>query len=375
MFGKNITLFKLFGFEVKIDLSWIVIAVLVTWSLSMGYFPFVYPRLSPVAYWLMGIAGALGLFLSVIAHEFSHSLVAKSFGMPMKGITLFIFGGVAELGEEPPTPRAEFLMAIVGPVTSMVLAALFWGIGSIVSSLGWPQPIGVVFKYLAIINGLLAAFNLLPAFPLDGGRVLRSILWQAKGNLTWATRIASSIGSLFGLLMIGFGFWRMFYGHLFGGMWMALIGIFLQSAAKSSYQQLITREVLRGEPVRRFMKSNPVTVDPSISIEKLIQDYFYHYHYKMFPVVEADRLVGCITTKQVKEVPPQSRSIETVAHLMSQCSLDNCVGPETEAVEALAIMNRSESSRLMVIENDRLVGVITLKDLLQFLSLKMDLEA
>ena len=213
MFGKRIRLFKLLGFEVRLDLSWIIIAVLVTWSLAKGLFPFLYPDLAPEVYWGMGAAGALGLFASIVFHEFCHSLVARKFGMAMKGITLFIFGGVAEMGEEPPTARAEFLMAVAGPLSSFFLSGVFYFIFQAGLNGDWPEPLNGVLRYLSGINALLAAFNLLPAFPLDGGRILRSILWGTKQDLQWATRISAGIGSGFGIVLIisgylsGFG-WR-----------------------------------------------------------------------------------------------------------------------------------------------------------------------
>jgi len=374
MFGRKIRLFNLFGFEVNIDFSWIIIAILVAWSLSTGFFPFEYKNLSTQTYWIMGIVAALGLFISIIVHEFSHSLVARAQGMPMKGITLFIFGGVAEMGEEPPNAKAEFFMSIVGPLSSIAIALLFYWLYSTGAHNGWPAPINGILKYLAIINGILAAFNLIPAFPLDGGRVLRSILWRIKGDLNWATRIASKIGSFFGIALIVFGFYRMFYGNLFGGMWMILIGLFLQNAARMSYQQLITREALEGEPVSRFMKSDPITVKPSTTVEQLLEDYIYQYHYKMYPVVDLDKLIGCITVKQVKEVPKEKRHEKTVGELNTECSSDNTIGPQEDAMKALSAMNRTGISRLMVVESGRLVGIVTLKDMLRFLSTKLELE-
>jgi len=374
MFGKKVRLVNLLGFEVSIDFSWIFIAILVSWSLSTGFFPSEYKNLPIRTYWVMGIVAALGLFLSIIIHEFSHSLVARTQGMQMKGITLFIFGGVAEMGEEPPDPKAEFLMSVVGPLSSVAIGLAFYGLYSLGVHNDWPTPAVGVFKYVAIINGLLAAFNLIPAFPLDGGRVLRSLLWQMRGNLEWATRISSQIGSLFAMFLIGFGFFRMFYGNLLGGMWMILIGLFLQNAANMSYRQVVTRKVLEGEPVSRFMKSEPITVEPSISIEQLLEDYFYRFHFKMFPVVDAGRLIGCVTVKQVKEVPREERSYKTVEDLRMECSPENTVGPDEDAMKVLSAMNRTGISRIMVVEDGRLIGIITLKDMLSFLSMKLELE-
>jgi Zn-dependent protease len=231
MFGKRIHLFKLLGFEVNIDLSWIIIAVLIAWSLSTGLFPYQFKNLSPQAYWIMGIIGVIGLFLSIIVHEFSHSLMARKYGMPMKGITLFIFGGMAEMTDEPTSPRAEFMMAVVGPLSSLAIAFGFYLLLVAGKQTGWPQPVNGILGYLALINGLLAAFNTIPAFPLDGGRILRSILWGWKKNIRWATKLSSRIGKGFGILLIVFGFFNVLRGNFIGGMWWFLIGMFIQGAA------------------------------------------------------------------------------------------------------------------------------------------------
>jgi Zn-dependent protease/CBS domain-containing protein len=374
MFGRRIKLFRLFGFEVRIDLSWLIIAALITWSLADGLFPYLYPGLDPQTYWVMGIVGALGLFVSIVAHEFCHSLVARKFGMPMKGITLFIFGGVAEMGDEPPTAKAEFLMAIVGPLSSIAIGIIFYLIHLYGISAGWNTPLNGVIYYIAYINGILAAFNLVPAFPLDGGRVLRSILWGVKGNMRWATRVSSAIGSAFGVALLILGVFEFIRGNIIGGVWMFLIGLFLRSAAQMSYQQLLVRKALEGESVRRFMNANPVSVQDSLTVEQLVEEYIYKYHYKMFPVMSGDKLVGCITTRQVKEIPREKWNSETIREAASPCSPENTIPPQTDAVKALAMMSQGGVSRLLVVERDHLVGVVTLKDLLDFFSLKVELE-
>jgi Zn-dependent protease len=374
MFGHRMKLFKLLGFEVRIDASWIVIAVLVTWSLAKMAFPVWYPALAPATYWIMGAVGALGLFVSIVAHEFCHSLVARKFGMQMKGITLFIFGGVAEMGDEPPTARAEFMMAIAGPVSSLAIGGCCYLIYQLGLQSHWPTPVNAVTYYLFYINFILAAFNLLPAFPLDGGRVLRAILWGAKGNLRWATRVSSSIGAAFGLGLIFLGVLRFISHDIVGGVWMFLIGMFLRNAAQTSYQQLLVRKALEGEPVRRFMNAHPVTVPDSLTVAQLVDDYIYKYHYKMFPVMAGEKLAGCITTRQVKEIPREAWDRETIREAASPCSPENTISPGTDAIKALAMMNQSGVSRLLVVENGRLVGVVTLKDLLDFFSLKVELE-
>jgi Zn-dependent protease/predicted transcriptional regulator len=374
MFGKKIKLFKLFGFEVSIHVSWLIIAFLITWSLAEGLFPNYYKDLSSAMYWLMGFLGAIGLFASIIFHELWHSLVARKFGLPMRGITLFIFGGVAEMEEEPPSAKAEFSMAIAGPVTSIIIGLVFYGIYTLGARLGWPELAVGVLSYLGFINLILAGFNLIPAFPLDGGRVLRSALWKWKDNLRWATRVSSQIGSGFGVLLIVMGIFSFIRGNFIGGIWWALIGMFLRNASQMSYQRLMMQRAFEGEPVRRFMKPDPVTVPVSISLRQLVDDYIYKYHFKMFPIMDNGKLSGCITTREVKEVPQSEWDQHTVGEVSKPCSSENTISPDADAMDALSTMNRTRNSRLMVVEGDRLFGVITLKDLLDFLSLKLDLE-
>jgi Zn-dependent protease/predicted transcriptional regulator len=374
MFRNSVKLFRLLGFEVKIDWSWIILAALIIWSLSAGLFPYQYKHLSTQTYWLMGVAGALGLFLSIILHELSHSIVARKFGMPMKGITLFIFGGVAEMTDEPVSPKAEFVMAVVGPLSSLTIALILYGI-YLASQTMIPEPVQGVIGYLALINVILAVFNMMPAFPLDGGRVLRSVLWHRKNNLQTATRVSSKIGSGFGVVLIIFGVFNIFNRNFVGGMWWVLIGMFLYSAAGMSYKQLLVRKTLEGEPVDRLMKEDPIAVHPSISIDELVDDYVYQHHFKMFPVVENGKLVGCVSTRRIKEVPRENWAKTHVSDIAEQCTDKNTVSRETDAVKALKTMRQTGSSRLLVVEGkDKLVGIISLKDVMNWLSIKMDLE-
>jgi len=374
MFGKKIHLFTIFGFDVGIDITWLFLAVLVTWSLAAGLFPVWFKDYTTATYWWMGVAGALGLFLSIVFHEFWHSIVARYYGLPMRGITLFIFGGVAEMEDEPQNAKTELLMAVAGPLSSVVLGCIFllvyWG----VSAAAWSEPVGGVLLYLGWLNIVLAVFNMLPAFPLDGGRVLRSILWFAKGNLRWATRIAAGIGSGFGMLLIVLGLLSFITGGFITGVWYFLIGMFIRGAANMSYRQVLVRNALGGETVARFMQQNPVTVPPSVSIRELVDDYFYKYHYKMFPVADDGTLTGCITTSEVKNIPREQWDTLRVQDVLVPCSTETTISPDTDAMKALSVMNRTGRSRLMVVEGDHLIGVITLKDMLKFLNLKIDLE-
>jgi Zn-dependent protease len=375
MFGKRLQVFRLFGFSVYVDLSWIIIAVLITWSLAVGFFPFYYPGFTMTSYWIMGVLGALGLFLSIIFHEMSHSLVSREFGLEIRGITLFIFGGVSEMTEEPADSKTEFYMAVAGPLSSVVLGVVFAGIYRLGSGAQWsPQALAVV-GYLAIINFVLAVFNILPAYPLDGGRVLRSALWKWKGNLKWATRIASRIGAGFGLALILMGVLNIITGSFIGGMWWVLIGLFLRNASQTSYTQLLMQRALSGEPVRNFMKRDPVSVSGTMPVDELVHDYLYRYHYKMFPVKdEAGNLTGCVTLDRIKDVPRPEWGTKRVRDLVSGCSEKNTVEPSTDAMQVMARMNREGVSRFLVTDHGHLEGIVTLRDLFDFISVKMDLE-
>jgi Zn-dependent protease len=372
MFGRRIHLFTIFGFAISIDFSWFFLVVLVTWSLATGVFPAWYPDLPGASYWLMGAAGAFGLFASIVLHELSHSLVARQHGVVMRGITLFIFGGVAEMTDEPPSPKAEFQVAIAGPLMSIAVAFVSYGLYSFGGD-QWPVGLRGGLRYLAIINGVLVLFNMIPAFPLDGGRVLRSILWHYKKSLSSATRVTARIGTGFAFLLIAVGALRILTGDVVGGIWSGLIGLFLRGAANMSYQQVLVRKSLEGEKVRRFMKPDPVTVPADISIAQLVEDYLFRYHYKMFPVVRSDALIGCITTGHIKTLARDEWNMRTVADVAEPCTADNSIEADEDATSALSTMSQSRLSRLVVLENGRLVGIITLKDLLHFLSLKVEL--
>jgi Zn-dependent protease len=369
-----VKIFRLFGFDVRVDASWLILAALLTWSLAMGVFPLYYRGLPLHEYWWMGAAGTLGLFGSIVVHELFHSLVARRHALPMKGITLFIFGGVAQMGGEPASAKVEFLMAIAGPLASIGIGIVFYAIYRAGEG-AWPVGVVGVLAYLAWINWILAGFNMIPAFPLDGGRVLRSALWHFQGDLRRATRIASSIGSGFGVLLMAFGVLQLFFGNLIGAVWYFIIGMFLRGASRASYEQLLIRSALAGQPVSRFMNRSPVTVTPGTSIEELVDDYVYRYHHKMFPVVTAsEHLAGCVTTKEIKEVPRDEWASHKVEEFLKPCSSENTVAPDTDALAVLSKMNESGVSRMLVTDKDRLLAIVSLKDLLNFIASKLELE-
>ncbi len=372
MFGKRVTLFKLLGFSVRVDASWLILAVLIVWTLAAGYFPLQYPGLPVGSYWWMGVAGALGLFVSIVLHEFAHALVARRYGIPMKGITLFIFGGVAEMDDEPPDAKSEFRMAVAGPATSVAIAIVCYGAYIAIApvTLFW----SAVLSYLAFINILLAVFNMLPAFPLDGGRVLRAYLWGRRKDLRSATRTASKLGAGFGAALIVLGVLSVITGNFIGGMWWALIGLFLRGASKMSYRQLEIRQALEGEPVSRFMRQPEVTVPPSTSLQDLMDQYFHHYYLSVFPVTQGSQIMGCVDVRQLKTVPRSEWDIHRVSELTEPCDGANTISPDTDAIDALTRMTRGGRSWLLVAEHDHLEGMVTLRDLLKYVAIHLDLD-
>lgn len=371
MFGPRINLFKLFGFPIRLDLSWIFIAILLTWSLAAAYFPQVHPGLGEQTYWIMGLIGMLGLFASVVLHELGHAIVARKYDLEIRGITLFIFGGVAEMMEESRSAKAEFFVAIGGPLVSLALAIAFWGI----SGLGMPEPVSGVIRYLAVINTVLLVFNMIPAFPLDGGRVLRAILWHFGKSLRKATRTCSRIGSIFGWALIGMGLLQLLAGYIIGAVWWALLGMFLRGAASSAYQQLLLRRLLEGEPVSRFMRTEPVSVSEDDSLRDIVEDYVYKFHYKTFPVTDdSGRLTGTVSTRQIKDIPREEWGQKRVGDVMESMDDKRTLNPDDDALRALTLMNRHGSSRLMVVRDGRLEGILALKDLMELFSLKIELE-
>jgi len=293
----------------------------------------------------------------------------------MRGITLFVFGGVAEMTKEPESAKSEFFMAIVGPLSSVVLAGIFFLIFTAGKAANWPGPVNGVLGWLGLINIILAGFNMVPAFPLDGGRVMRSILWYVKGDLRWATRISSGFGSGFGLVLMILGIVSFIGGNFIGGLWYFLIGMFIRGASQMSYRQMLIKNALAGESVSRFMADEVVTAPSSITVADLIEDYFYKHHYKMFPISDDGVLKGCITTKQIKELPKEEWATRRVSEIVQPCSEQNTISPKADAMDALSLMNGTGNSRLMVVDGNRLLGVISLKDMLRFMALKLDLEA
>ncbi|KTD21725.1 site-2 protease family protein [Legionella londiniensis] len=370
----GIHLFKMLGFEVRMDWSWLFLALLVTWTLAVGYFPAQLPDLQASTYWLMGLLGTLGLFFSIILHELCHSLVGRAYGIPMDGITLFIFGGIAHMRDMPSSPKSEFLMAVVGPLFSLGLAAFFFSLIQIGEELNWYQPLLAVITYLAAVNLVVGMFNLLPGFPLDGGRVFRSILWWWKGDLIWATNIACKGGVVLGYSLIIFGIMHFFLGALISGVWLFLLGFFIERLSRSSYEQVLIKQIFNNETIEKYAKTNPVTVTEPLTLAELMNNYFYRYYHKLYPVVQDDKLTGYISLKEIKEINQDNWRTITVGEVMQRCPSDIVIEADTTVIQALQMMYAQNISRMIVTKNGRLYGILTLKDMMNVVSIRMTLE-
>ena len=384
MFTARFQLFRVHGIPIRVDLSWLIILALLTLGLTNLYAHDV-PQMSEGSCWAMGLATALAFFACIVLHELGHALVARHLEIPLNGITLFLLGGVSELEGEPKSAGNEFWMAIAGPFVSGVLAGIFWGLLTLGGIYDWPAAAEVFCFYLAWINVTVLCFNLVPAFPLDGGRVLRSVFWAVSGNLRRATEWASMIGQGFAWLLIGCGIFLFFtppnelflgflVGGFFNGLLLVLVGLFINNAARASYQQVLIKQALRGERVRRFMTSEPIVVSPAENLRHWVEDYVYRYHHKAFPVVSDGHVEGIISTGMLTDFPREDWDAHTVSEVMRTDVEPISVTPDTDAVEALERIQHTGSSRLLVIEGGQLVGLVSLKDLLHFLQLKLELQ-
>jgi Zn-dependent protease/predicted transcriptional regulator len=363
--GGALTLFRVLGIPVRVHASWLVIYGLIAWSLSAGYFPQVLPDVSARTHWVSGFVAALLLFVSVFLHELSHSVVARRHGLPVAAITLHVFGGVSELGREPESPGVEFRMAIVGPLTSFALGGLAF---VAVALVGDRAALAAILRYLAVVNFAVGAFNLVPGFPLDGGRVLRAALWRARGNLQWATRVASRAGSIVALALIGLGIVRGLTGEFLGGLWFVLIGLFLRQAAEGSYQQLVLRRALAPLVVRDVMTRDVISVPADLPLARVVDEYFWRHHVTSFPVVDGERLVGILSIHRLGDRSQEGWRAIRAREAMQPIVEALTARPGDRVPDALEKLSRNGLGRLAVLDRGRLVGYLSLRDVLHVLA-------
>ena len=352
-----------------------MVFLLIAWSLAEGYLPVAYPGLGAATYWTIGAVSALLLFISVLLHELSHSYIAKKNGLPIARITLFFFGGVSEMSEEPKDAGLEVRMALAGPLTSFAIAGVLgalWFVSRLVSA---PIPIIAILDYNAVINVALGAFNLVPAFPLDGGRVLRGSLWGRSKNLLKATRNATRVSEALSLIMIAAGLLLVVAtADIFNGLWIIFLGWFIRSGAETSLKQTEMTEALHGISVGEIMTKDLLTVSPDISVQKLVTDYFLIHPHGGYPVVRNDKLEGVVTMSSVRSIPAEKREMETVAQAMVPYARIVTISSDSSAAEALQKIAEKNIGRLLVTDGDKILGMITRGDLMKTIRTRQDLS-
>ena len=370
---QEIDLFKVAGVQIAIDYSWLIIFALVLWSLSAGYFPALHPDYTRIEYWMVGLVATVLFFASIVTHELSHAIVANRLGQPVERISLFIFGGMAHLGHEPTSARDELKIAAAGPITSFVLGAFFLVIPRVFGLDATYSMWASVFNYLGFINFALGLFNLLPGFPLDGGRILRAVLWQRSGDFRQATASASEWGKGIAYGLIFLGALQIFAGALVGGIWLIFIALFLKGAASSSYQSLVIEQVLGSLQVNDLMVRDPITVDADATVAGVINDHFMRHGHGGYPVMRDGRAVGLISLSQIRDCPAEERSSKRIGEIMRPLEPAIVIAPTAPVSNALRQMAESDSGRLLVMEQDRLIGLITRSAIAHFMMLRSQL--
>lgn len=369
LFGQGIILGKIFGITIRIDYSWFIIFILVTWSLVAGYFPGTYPKFNVVTNILLGLATSFLIFLSVLIHELSHSVVGNRLGVKIRRITLFVFGGAAEMADEPPSPTAEFKMAVVGPFSSFMLSLLSWILFILMRDNQGPAELQAVFQTLAIFNLGVGLFNLLPGYPLDGGRIFRSIVWNQRKDLVEATEVAASLGRFLGVLMIVFGLTIFFVGNVGSGLWLTLIGFFLNFAAGVSVTQTKLRSTFARVKVSDLMTHEVLSVGGDLSVGDLLDHYFLKHKLSGYPVMEEGKLFGMVYVENLVKKTPVRKNAK-VLEVAIKLTKKQIVTPSTNALEALKIMGQWKLPSLPVFEKGRLVGIISQTDINYFLTVE-----
>lgn len=358
---------KILGIPILVNYSWFIVFGLITWTLYSYYFPSRYPHLSSTTHLFMGVFASLLLFSSIIFHELAHCFIAQKNKLYVGCITLFVFGGVAQLKSEPSSPQVELKMAIAGPLSSLLLCILF-GTAWLITMSHY-EALGAIFQYILLINIILIIFNMLPAYPLDGGRVLRATIWYFNQNIKKATKYAAVVGQGFAFLFILWGFTLIFYNsRLVDGIWLIFLGWFLDQAAVSSYQQIILRKVLGDYLVKDIMTTDVRVIYPFMSLEKAA-NLFLLYKHGGFPVVEGENIIGMLTLHDLKKVPQDLWTIKLVRDAMTSADKLHFISPYDSALEAIIQMNRQKIGRMPVVEEGNLVGIITRSDLTQVLQL------
>jgi Zn-dependent protease/CBS domain-containing protein len=362
---------RLFGFEINIHWSWFFVFFLVTATFALGVLEEFFPDWTSTRRWIVGLFVAIIFFLSILLHEMSHSLLARRYGIPVSSITLFVFGGVSNLAKEPETARQEFWIAIVGPLTSFTIALLFGAGYLLLPTLD--EGIAEVSGHLALINAVIGAFNLIPGFPLDGGRVLRSLFWARQRSLLDATRLASRMGQAVAYVIMAAGVAIFLFGNLVTGVWFFLIGNFLRSASVASYEQLFMDTVLRGIPVSTVSSRDFVPVPPELTLSDLVEDHVLAGHGRAFPVMAGEELLGLVTLTDLRSVPRDEWQSTSVFKAMTPFSKLKTVSPRDDLPKVLAQMATEDVNQVPVVNGNRLQGLIHRSDLIKYIQVRQEI--
>lgn len=364
MTSKHLRLGRIAGIPISLDYSWFLIFILLTWSLAVSYFPAQFPGWTAWEYWSVGALSTILLFLSVLLHELGHASIAQHYHIPVREITLFIFGGVSQIQEEPKSAHSEFWIAIAGPIVSLLLGIIFWVLGIIFGS---PTQLGAVCKYLGIINISLFLFNLIPGFPLDGGRVFRAIVWGATHNEDKATITAVMVGRFFAYVFIVIGVGIMFAGNLFDGLWLAFIGWFLESAAVAQMQQLKLRNILSKYTVQQVMSRSYTKLPANLTVETLMQEHILGTGRRSYIVLEHGTPIGMLTIHQLKNIPKEHWADRTLKDIMLPLDQAKTIGPDNDLWTVLSAMDSEGVNQLPVVQNGNVTGMISRENLVNFL--------
>lgn len=374
MWGRGVRLLRLGKIDLRLDMSWFFIAALLTWSLAAGYFPSLVSESDPAQLLLAALIAMLGLFGSLILHELAHAVVAQREGVPVCTITLFLFGGVAEMRNEPPNAAAELRIALVGPLASLVLSVLAFGLAAAARGMGAPDLGVAVLRYLALANLVLAVFNMLPAFPLDGGRVFRAMLWRRSRDLSAATRRAAQVSAAIAYGMMALGVVQILTGGGALGLWPVLLGLFILVAGRSAQSRIEMRDALAGRSVAEVMRREVVAVDPGMTLQSLVDEVILTRALSFVPVVEAGRLLGAVDLETVRGIERQHWADTRVEDVFAPLRADQVVEPDADAADLLDRMARGGRRKFTVTEDGRLLGVVTLADLMARLRVVSDLS-
>jgi Zn-dependent protease/CBS domain-containing protein len=371
MKNNTISLVRIFGIPIGLDPSWFLVFALITWALAVSYFPAEFKQWTKLQYWSVAAVTSILFFASVVLHELGHSIVALRYKLPVKSITMYIFGGISEISSEPTNALSEFVIAIAGPFTSIILAAIFYLLELVFKGIA---PVFAMTKYLALINGTLAAFNLIPGFPLDGGRVFRAIVWGITRNLRRATEIAGLLGHAIAFIFILLGVWRLFQGDWINGLWVAFIGWFLENAVVGQVQQQRIHTLLAGHTVEQAMSRSCVMASADLTLQELVDQYILDKGQRCLVLMRGEEPAGLLTLHNIRQIPRDRWGTTTATDVMTPLSQVKRTSPKVGLEQALELMGTDGVNQMPVIENGQIVGMLSREDIINYLRLLKNLE-